>query len=123
MTTYRHINYRIITAADGTRGIECFHCRKISYNLGDIENKYCGNCHIFHEGVLPRATDKSHLEKVAMSQLKNGQNGEISRQNTRETLSEFLARHMNIWWEEFSKRIPEIIFWAVIVSIIYAAFG
>lgn len=28
--------------------IECHHCRRKSYNPGDIKNKYCDCCKIFH---------------------------------------------------------------------------
>lgn len=29
-------------------GITCPECNRTSYNKGDIEHKYCGNCQIFH---------------------------------------------------------------------------
>jgi hypothetical protein len=29
--------------------ITCFRCGLTSYSLGDVEHKYCGNCHLFHE--------------------------------------------------------------------------
>lgn len=35
----------------GTKGpsIICLSCGMQSYNLNDIENRYCGKCHKFHE--------------------------------------------------------------------------
>ena len=29
--------------------ITCPRCERTSYNTGDIKNKYCGNCHEYHE--------------------------------------------------------------------------
>lgn len=31
--------------------ITCYTCGLASYNPNDIENKYCGNCHKFHDDV------------------------------------------------------------------------
>jgi protein-arginine kinase activator protein McsA len=28
--------------------ITCPNCQMVSYNLKDVENKYCGNCHEYH---------------------------------------------------------------------------
>ena len=33
-----------------TESITCPSCGKTSYNPGDIQNRYCGNCHEFHDG-------------------------------------------------------------------------
>lgn len=42
--------YEIITDKDtGSKGITCLDCGLTSYNEHDIEQKYCGNCHEFHE--------------------------------------------------------------------------
>lgn len=46
--------YLIFTLGEGEkqekqRGIFCFSCKKASYNANDIENRYCGFCHKFHE--------------------------------------------------------------------------
>lgn len=32
-----------------TSWIECVTCGLRSYNQNDIDNKYCGHCHMFHE--------------------------------------------------------------------------
>jgi hypothetical protein len=32
-------------------GIVCLLCNRISYNPNDVEKKYCGNCHVFHDQV------------------------------------------------------------------------
>jgi hypothetical protein len=37
--------YRL--CAGGT-AIECLTCGRVSYNAGDVREKYCGNCHKFH---------------------------------------------------------------------------
>jgi hypothetical protein len=31
------------------KSITCLKCNRTSYNINDIENKYCGNCHEFHQ--------------------------------------------------------------------------
>lgn len=36
---------------DGFPYIECKLCGKKSYNLGDIKNKFCGKCKIYHDDV------------------------------------------------------------------------
>jgi len=43
--------YEIIDAPDAAAGkaIKCLQCGMTSYNPNDVEHKYCGNCHIFHE--------------------------------------------------------------------------
>lgn len=30
-------------------GIRCRKCRMTSYNMGDVTERYCGSCHVFHE--------------------------------------------------------------------------
>jgi hypothetical protein len=32
-----------------TPSITCLHCGMTSYNINDVRNRYCGNCHIFLE--------------------------------------------------------------------------
>jgi len=34
---------------DGSPFIRCLVCRTKSYNRGDIDQRYCGHCHEFHE--------------------------------------------------------------------------
>lgn len=31
------------------RAIKCLNCSMVSYSLRDIEERYCGNCHQFHD--------------------------------------------------------------------------
>lgn len=49
--------------ADGTLvpSIKCPQCHKVSYAPGDIEHRYCGNCHQFHKymGERPMRTPLS----------------------------------------------------------------
>lgn len=42
--------YEIVASEDGFRaGIKCLDCKMTSWAAGDVMNKYCGNCHEFHE--------------------------------------------------------------------------
>jgi hypothetical protein len=31
------------------KAIICFTCGLVSHNPNDVEQRYCGNCHVFHE--------------------------------------------------------------------------
>jgi ribosomal protein L37E len=31
------------------RAIRCLRCGLVSWNVHDIDNRYCGHCHVFHE--------------------------------------------------------------------------
>lgn len=33
----------------GHPAIHCNICGSVSYNLGDIQNRYCAHCHFFHQ--------------------------------------------------------------------------
>ncbi|TPE43994.1 hypothetical protein FJM65_11250 [Pontibacter mangrovi] len=33
----------------GQDQIMCLKCGRVSHNLNDVINKYCGHCHVFHE--------------------------------------------------------------------------
>lgn len=37
----------------GLPGIRCLHCRRVSFNQNDVEQRYCGACHVFHEQRPP----------------------------------------------------------------------
>lgn len=41
------LTYRL-EAKDGQQGITCLICNKTSWNPGDVDHKYCGNCKKFH---------------------------------------------------------------------------
>jgi hypothetical protein len=30
-------------------GIRCHTCQRVSFNANDVEQRYCGFCHVFHE--------------------------------------------------------------------------
>jgi hypothetical protein len=45
------VSYIIETDADGDKCIQCMRCGRISYNAGDISNKYCAGCKAFHEDM------------------------------------------------------------------------
>ncbi len=34
-----------------TKSITCPFCKMTSYNPNDIEQRYCGNCHAFHDDI------------------------------------------------------------------------
>jgi hypothetical protein len=44
------MTYKIVTSKDGKqKGIKCLDCGLTSWHYRDVEEKYCGNCHEFHE--------------------------------------------------------------------------
>jgi ribosomal protein L37E len=52
-----HLTYRLIDAPTALRGvaIQCLRCGRTSYNPRDVEELYCGHCHIFHDLEAIRA--------------------------------------------------------------------
>jgi uncharacterized OB-fold protein len=43
-----------ISLTDGhVLGITCLTCGRTSFNPTDVEQKYCGHCHVFHEEARP----------------------------------------------------------------------
>ena len=40
--------YAIVPSSEGTY-IQCLECNMKSYNVYDIEYKYCGKCHKYHK--------------------------------------------------------------------------
>jgi hypothetical protein len=40
----------VIRNRDGRASIQCLTCGLTSHNPNDVEQKYCGHCHKFHEG-------------------------------------------------------------------------
>jgi hypothetical protein len=44
--------YLIITRPNGAQGILCMTCGRASWHLEDVRQRYCGNCHVFHEDNL-----------------------------------------------------------------------
>ncbi len=45
------MTYTLLTTLAGTVVIRCELCGAVSASAGDIQNKYCGRCHLFHESV------------------------------------------------------------------------
>ena len=41
-------------SADG-KSITCLRCKRTSYHPDDVEKKYCGFCHAFHDDIWPPA--------------------------------------------------------------------
>jgi len=57
--TYDAEDYGNLPAAGGLpASIECPTCHRVSYHPQDIENRYCGWCHAFHEEMTD--ADQSH---------------------------------------------------------------
>jgi uncharacterized protein YjbJ (UPF0337 family) len=50
--TDRVITYAIETDAFGNRWIKCLICGLGSYNPHDVEQRYCGACHAFHDDLI-----------------------------------------------------------------------
>jgi hypothetical protein len=45
------IGYDLVVRPSETRlilGIRCHKCRRISYHPKDVQERYCGHCHVFH---------------------------------------------------------------------------
>ena len=45
--TYEYINHK------GQTGFKCLKCKRTSFHPKDLENRYCGNCHIFYDEYVP----------------------------------------------------------------------
>jgi hypothetical protein len=45
------ITYEISTDAFGHQFIRCLLCGLASYHPEDIQQKYCGYCHVFHDDL------------------------------------------------------------------------
>lgn len=41
----------LLEGKDGQRAIKCLACLLVSYNRNDVEQRYCGHCHKFHEDL------------------------------------------------------------------------
>lgn len=44
--------------------IKCLVCGMTSYNTNDIEQKYCGHCHQFHEFLEIQHKNEDELRKL-----------------------------------------------------------
>lgn len=50
------IGYRLIARAERGRlylGIACATCGRVSFNVRDVDERYCGACHTFHADRNP----------------------------------------------------------------------
>lgn len=45
---------------EGYPAIRCLLCNKASFSAGDIEHRYCGRCHIFHDVVVPSKSEREN---------------------------------------------------------------
>lgn len=46
------LTYRINTDTEGkAESITCLQCGMTSYHPKDIEHRYCGHCHVFHDDL------------------------------------------------------------------------
>jgi len=43
------------TIGDDGKSITCKRCKRTSYNMTDVERRYCGSCHAYHEDIWPPA--------------------------------------------------------------------
>lgn len=41
--------YIVRVSADGRPSITCLRCMQTSHHPKDVEFRYCGHCHVFHE--------------------------------------------------------------------------
>jgi len=44
-------SFQLGHADDGAAFIKCLRCGSVSYNKGDIRERFCGKCHGFHEAT------------------------------------------------------------------------
>jgi hypothetical protein len=44
------MTYQLVTH-HGSQGIQCLLCGLTSWHPMDVQERYCGRCHIFHEDV------------------------------------------------------------------------
>lgn len=47
---------RYLISPDG-KAITCCTCGATSYHPGDVEHRYCGRCHVFHDDQIERCQE------------------------------------------------------------------
>ena len=58
-------NLKELLAAARVPFIACPKCGRVSYNRNDIDQKYCGNCNMFHEDIIRQANqNRDHEAQV-----------------------------------------------------------
>lgn len=43
------------TISPDGKSITCKRCKMTSYNLNDVEQRYCGHCKVYHDDIWPPA--------------------------------------------------------------------
>lgn len=47
--TYELVQSPAKAGSHALEGFKCLKCRRTSYHPRDVEHRYCGNCHVFHD--------------------------------------------------------------------------
>jgi protein-arginine kinase activator protein McsA len=45
------------TLSEDQKAITCKRCKLTSYNPHDVEHRFCGHCHTFHDDIYPPARE------------------------------------------------------------------
>lgn len=96
--------YEIISAA-GRAGITCMTCGMTSWNPGDVKNRYCGKCHVFHEDAAVGSLIESLMKEGLM---KEGLWWEAAELKRRIKAPDDGAMPSSIW-EQTKARMDEIV--------------
>ena len=59
MKTFEIVQEGIQKFRMAATGIKCLVCGRTSWNENDVKNRYCGNCHQYHD-IMER--DDGHLQ-------------------------------------------------------------
>jgi hypothetical protein len=101
-----------VISEDG-KSITCKRCKRKSYNLNDVANRYCDHCHQFHDDIWPPArhwwvTHPSHDDWISQVQaLITDDNPRILTRKIVEIFSadsEYMDILAKAYWE---RRTPE----------------
>lgn len=47
--------FETFTISEDGKAITCKRCKRTSHNARDVENHYCGWCHVYHDDIWPPA--------------------------------------------------------------------
>jgi hypothetical protein len=78
------------------KAITCARCRLTSHHPKDVENRYCGNCHIFHEVDSMRTLDQIYWDALC------------DKECGCKSLQEALARHPKLTKIRDGESVPLI---------------
>jgi len=53
-----------IIRIDGKQAIQCERCLHVSYSSGDIANRYCRHCDVFHDDIVDEAEIRRRLAGI-----------------------------------------------------------